>query len=466
MAKNDNLKDFLTDVADAIREKKGTEDLINPQDFSDEIRNLPSGGEVVEEKDVNFYDYDGTLLFSYTIAEAQSLTELPTPKGHEGLVFQGWNWDYEDVIALDYPMDIGAIYITDDGKTRFYLEVEDEDGVDIELRFKQDIANSVIVDFGDGSDAITFEELTINAPHHYAKGSYILTTQAVGNAVVYFNNTDAYHNIFGNIADKSSDILIKVEFGERTNVGSYAFSGCAKLRYITLNYYREIGWTDTFYNCISLECVIYPKGQQYIFGTTFQNSPSLKLLCIPKTLKNCNSSLNGCISLRKFRVFDGFNLGYFVNVGFESFRIPNPTNTIANFKQCARLKKLENLEIVNSHTGGYLISECKSIEKIVIPQTWTTIQAHEFYYCSALKEIVLPSHIESIAVYAFNGCACKIIDFSKSDIVPTLASTNVFTKSNPDFRIVVPDALYDEWISATNWSTYADRIIKASEYGN
>ena len=43
MAKNDNLKDFLTDVADAIREKKGTEDLINPQNFSEEIRNLQSG---------------------------------------------------------------------------------------------------------------------------------------------------------------------------------------------------------------------------------------------------------------------------------------------------------------------------------------------------------------------------------------------------------------------------------------
>lgn len=221
MAKNDNLKDFLTDVADAIREKKGTEDLINPQNFADEIRNLPNGGEVVEveEKDVNFYDYDGTLLFSYTITEAQALTELPTPKGHDGLVFQGWNWDYEDVIALDYPMDIGAIYITDDGKTRFYLEVEDEEGVDIELRFKQNIANGVIVDFGDGSDAITFEELTINAPHHYAKGSYILTTQVVGNAIANFNHTDSYHNIFGNIADKSSDVLIKVELGERTTAG-------------------------------------------------------------------------------------------------------------------------------------------------------------------------------------------------------------------------------------------------------
>ena len=45
MAKNDNLTDFLTDVANAIREKKGTSNLINPQNFSDEIRSIESGGE-------------------------------------------------------------------------------------------------------------------------------------------------------------------------------------------------------------------------------------------------------------------------------------------------------------------------------------------------------------------------------------------------------------------------------------
>lgn len=44
MAKNDNLKDFLSDVADAIRGKKGTTDAINPQDFSSEIASIQSGG--------------------------------------------------------------------------------------------------------------------------------------------------------------------------------------------------------------------------------------------------------------------------------------------------------------------------------------------------------------------------------------------------------------------------------------
>lgn len=40
MAKNNNLTDFLTDIADAIREKKGTSALIDPQDFSDEIASI------------------------------------------------------------------------------------------------------------------------------------------------------------------------------------------------------------------------------------------------------------------------------------------------------------------------------------------------------------------------------------------------------------------------------------------
>ena len=37
MAKTDNLHDFLKDLADTIRTKKGTSAPINPQNFSDEI---------------------------------------------------------------------------------------------------------------------------------------------------------------------------------------------------------------------------------------------------------------------------------------------------------------------------------------------------------------------------------------------------------------------------------------------
>lgn len=45
MAKTDNLGDFLKDVADSIRTKTGTTELINAQDFSDKILSIQTGGE-------------------------------------------------------------------------------------------------------------------------------------------------------------------------------------------------------------------------------------------------------------------------------------------------------------------------------------------------------------------------------------------------------------------------------------
>lgn len=43
MSKLDNLADFLTDLANAIRAKKGTSANINAQDFSSEIASIPTG---------------------------------------------------------------------------------------------------------------------------------------------------------------------------------------------------------------------------------------------------------------------------------------------------------------------------------------------------------------------------------------------------------------------------------------
>lgn len=44
MAKTDNLTDFVTDIADTIREVEESTDPINPQDFSDKIRAIAENG--------------------------------------------------------------------------------------------------------------------------------------------------------------------------------------------------------------------------------------------------------------------------------------------------------------------------------------------------------------------------------------------------------------------------------------
>lgn len=45
MSKQDNLTDFLTDLATHIKTKAGITGTLNPQDFSTTIDNIPTGGE-------------------------------------------------------------------------------------------------------------------------------------------------------------------------------------------------------------------------------------------------------------------------------------------------------------------------------------------------------------------------------------------------------------------------------------
>ena len=89
MARTDTLGHFLTDVADAIREKKGTSETITASDFDTEIENLPSGGisipqTIAEANDLldsiysNLNNYYLNLPNNYT-ADTQDVVNLYTP---------------------------------------------------------------------------------------------------------------------------------------------------------------------------------------------------------------------------------------------------------------------------------------------------------------------------------------------------------------------------------------------------
>lgn len=72
--------------------------------------------------------------------------------------------------------------------------------------------------------------------------------------------------------------------------------------------------------------------------------------------------------------------------------------------------------------------------------------------------------VTSIDNYAFEHNYSLIkYDFSKHTSVPTLTYTSAFTDINSICKIIVPDSLYDSWIAASDWSTYANYIYKASE---
>ena len=72
MAKNNNLQDFLTDVANSIRTKTGTTELINAQDFSDKILNISSGGNTLK----NLLDATKSAKYLFSSYEGNDITNL------------------------------------------------------------------------------------------------------------------------------------------------------------------------------------------------------------------------------------------------------------------------------------------------------------------------------------------------------------------------------------------------------
>ena len=52
-----------------------------------------------------------------------------------------------------------------------------------------------------------------------------------------------------------------------------------------------------------------------------------------------------------------------------------------------------------------------------------------------------------------------LFDFRKSTSVPTLANVNVFNNTPSNKEIIVPDSLYDSWITANNWNSETNNIV-------
>ena len=73
MAKNDNLGDFLTDIANSIRTKTQTSELINAQYFSDKILSIQTGGGNTLKK---LLDATKTTQYLFSYYEGNDISNL------------------------------------------------------------------------------------------------------------------------------------------------------------------------------------------------------------------------------------------------------------------------------------------------------------------------------------------------------------------------------------------------------
>ncbi len=320
------LTDTLTAIGNAIRTKDGTAALIPFLDMPQRILAIPSGGgDVVVEKDINFFDYDGTLLFSYTYEEAVALTELPTPQErHSRLRFQGWNYSLSRVnqysLGAYGRLEVGALYTTKSGATEFDFRFNANRGRDVILQIYNMQLGTVTVDWGDGViDTEANQSGTIRLTHTYAENKDY--TALVDSTVEYqLHGSGTSDNVF---AAAFNYYCIGVRCGNRcTGVRQYAF-----------------------YSAYVMKEFVFSSAISTIGTNAFMNSRSLISAIVPCAFSNTNV-FNGCSGLE------------FVILPFELTTLPSYT-----FYNCYALRKMF-LGWNTTTIGSYSLQNAYALEEV------------------------------------------------------------------------------------------------------
>lgn len=352
---------------------------------------------------VKVIDYDGTVLMEKRGNTGDTI-ELPEAPTHDRLVFQKWSasrtvTDNKVTIGNDNVM-VGATYTTASGQNEFDITVTKATGLTVTFNARG------VKDWGDGtSDSETSHTYTAYGDYTIKYAGSSIPSYLFGRDITYF--------------------LTNARLAGKTNIESNAFFSCYSLTSIILSDNKTNIEGNAFWACYSLTSIILPNGKTKINNYLFDGCRVLTNIVIPESVTNIGAySFESCYSLTNIVIPENVT-----NIGYSS--------TFIN---------------------------CHSLTSIILPNGITSIDGNLFNSCYSLTNITIPESVTMIIDYSFFGCnKLTKYDFSQVTAVPTLTNSNAFSGINKICKIVVPDNLYDQWIAATNWSTYADYIYKASE---
>lgn len=153
-------------------------------------------------------------------------------------------------------------------------------------------------------------------------------------------------------------------------------------------------------------------------------------------------------------------------------------------------KKLEITELPDSITsiGSYGLAYCEKIALTKLPDSLTSVGKYTFRGCKGLVNSTIPSKLASLGQYCFAFCSnlqevyfegnTSLVDYSLANCnqltkvvyknatsVPACKTTSFsFTEIEEGTGFIyVPDALVENFKSASGWSTYANQIKGLSE---
>lgn len=407
------------------------------------------GGGSAEPNDVEYIDYDGTIVYSYSAAEYAQLTAHPANPSHDGLVAQGWNWTLTDAQAYvaEYGgLVIGQMYITESGDTEIDVEMPEgrlSPGMSIA------VSGSVTVDWGDGTtpDTVTGTSLTTRktVPHTYASaGSYTIKIHSVSGSYTFIGSyiyTILMKNGNANENRVYANCVIEVRLGAGiTKLATYAFFNCASMTALSVPMSIVEIASSALSGCCSLKGVTLPVGVTTATGYVMQSCRCLERVSLPSGVTSVgNSAFTNCPLLKVY--------------------LPNGLTSIGDsaFSNCNSLRHVSVPNSVRT-LSSTAFGSCFALTEISISEGLLSIPSSAFMNCYSLARITVPAGMASIGASAFNSC-CGVREYHFLSTTPPSLGSRVFNGIPSDCKIYVPAESLEAYKTASGWSDYASMMV-------
>lgn len=279
-----------------------------------------------------------------------------------------------------------------------------------------------------------------------------------------------------------------------TTLNNYAFGSCGKLTSIDLpDSLISIG-QSTFRACGNLTSIKIPSKVSYINNDAFANCGKLTSIEIPSSVTSIGSTpFKYCSGLEEIiwnfpttsiSLKDGL-FGSALNTSVKKLTLNNDTTSKLNYV-CRCMNGLEELVVNGSFSGTaaqYAYSQCGlPNDQYYLPSTLTDMtnafrqntvvttvtipsSVTNLYYCfygaTALEEITIPSLVTNMSS-TFQNCS-KLTKVKMLPTTPPTITTYTFSGCTVLTTIEVPKGYLETYQTASNWSSYASKMVEAEE---
>lgn len=256
----------------------------NSANLANTINSIPEGGGAPVRNSLNLYDWEGTLLQSYSYAEAQALESLPQSSGvtHELMTFQEWHWSLSDIKTwlTAHPhgqLDVGAIYTTTDGQDHNYW---DNPRLTYNNLISMQKRGSALPPSTTFSDYYNLTYISISKNTTNVKSNLFASLPNLQFVALPSTVTNIYERAFQRCHSFES-ILIP---NSVSSISNNAFLECYNLKNIVLPKNLTTITQYCFGACTSLKNIYIPKGVTKLEANSFYDCTALDKICIPSSV--------------------------------------------------------------------------------------------------------------------------------------------------------------------------------------